>query len=105
VVGAGALCLALISGGSSQGCVQGCVQRPDYLEIQLDRAREAGITATAEVCHGRISEQIVTVANDRRADLIVLATHGKAGVKAFWDNSVAVDVQTRTVKPLLLVPV
>jgi len=80
-------------------------QLKDYLEIQLDRAREAGITATAEVCHGRISEQIVAVANDRRADLIVLATHGKAGVKAFWDNSVAVDVQTRTVKPLLLVPV
>lgn len=80
-------------------------QLKDYLEIQLGRAREAGITVTAEVCYGRIPDQIVEAANIQKTDLIVLATHGKAGTNAFWDNSVAIDVQARTVKPLLLVPV
>jgi len=80
-------------------------QLTGYLEIHLSHALKAGVAATAEVCHGKIPERIVGVANDRNTDLIVLATHGKAGTEAFWDNSVATGVQTRTAKPLLLVPV
>jgi nucleotide-binding universal stress UspA family protein len=79
-------------------------QLRDYLKIHLGHVRETGIFATAEVCDGKIPERIVTAANDQNADLIVMATHGKAGTQAFWDNSVAVDVQSRTVRPLLLVP-
>jgi nucleotide-binding universal stress UspA family protein len=80
-------------------------QLKDYLESRLSEVHAAEIAATAEVCQGKIPEQIVAVADDRNADLIVMATHGKAGTKAFWDNSVAVAVQARTARPLLLVPV
>jgi nucleotide-binding universal stress UspA family protein len=80
-------------------------QLQDYLEHHLAQTRVAGIDATAEVRQGKIPELIVAAANEQGSDLIVMATHGKAGTKAFWDNSVAVGVQTRTMKPLLLVPV
>jgi heterodisulfide reductase subunit A len=39
------------------------------------------------------------------ADLVVLATHRKSGMGAFWSGSVAPRVSSRLERPLLLVPV
>ena len=39
------------------------------------------------------------------ADLIVMATHGKTHLDAFWSGSVAPKVSSRARLPLLLVPV
>ena len=39
------------------------------------------------------------------ADLIVMATHGRSQLGAFWAGSVAPRVSSRVKKPLLLVPV
>ncbi len=48
---------------------------------------------------------MISKAGDRvKADLIVLSTHGKAGVGAFWARSVAPHVARRTTIPLLLIP-
>ena len=39
------------------------------------------------------------------ADLIVFATHGKAGTKAFWAHSIGAKVLAQTARPALLVPI
>jgi nucleotide-binding universal stress UspA family protein len=39
------------------------------------------------------------------ADIIILGTHGKSGIKAFWSGSMAAKVIKQTLRPLLLVPV
>jgi nucleotide-binding universal stress UspA family protein len=48
---------------------------------------------------------IVQTADGCDADIIVLGTHGKAGVEAFWAHSVTAKVLARTRRPRLLVPV
>lgn len=55
------------------------------------------------VRHGRPAEEIVTVARDLHADLIVMATHGRAGIERFVAGSVAERVLTHSPSPLLLV--
>jgi nucleotide-binding universal stress UspA family protein len=47
----------------------------------------------------------VQTADGCDADIIVLGTHGKAGVEAFWAHSVTAKVLARTRRPRLLVPV
>ncbi len=77
----------------------------DYLNGALSQAAEQGIAAAAEIRAGKVSEVIAHAAEEGDADLVVMATHGKAGTKAFWANSVAGSVQAKTRQPLLLVPV
>lgn len=77
----------------------------DYLKKQQVRLEGRGIETTIEVCTGKTAELVVQKAEAVDADLIVLATHGKIGTRAFWANSAAVRVQAETHHPLLLVPV
>jgi nucleotide-binding universal stress UspA family protein len=76
-----------------------------YLGRLLNRAEEQGLEVIGEVKYGKIAKTICAVAEFTEADLIVLATHGKAGAEAFWANSIAAQVQGQTQRPLLLVPV
>lgn len=76
-----------------------------YLDGLQARLRERGIEATAEVCHGKTADLVVQKAVAAGADLIVLATHGNIGTRAFWANSAAARIQAETERPLLLVPV
>ena len=48
---------------------------------------------------------IVELAGQTGADLIVLATHGKSGLDAFWAGSATPNVASRSAVPLMLVPV
>ena len=76
----------------------------EYLEGVRSRASARGIEADTVLRYGDVAEEIVQAAVDKRAELIVLGTHGKAGTKAFWANSVAARVQGLTDRALLLVP-
>jgi nucleotide-binding universal stress UspA family protein len=76
-----------------------------YLENMLIRTDARGVTATGEIRYGKVVKMICETADGINADLIVLATHGKAGTEAFWANSVAAQVQKLTTRPLLLCPV
>ncbi len=62
------------------------------------------IKSVAEVARGDPASMILKCAEQAAADLIVLSTHGKAGVNAFWARSVAPSVAQRTKTPLLLIP-
>jgi len=82
-------------------------ERLRYLRGVTERLRadRPGLDTSSEVRRGEPAETIVTEAAGGGADLIVLATHGKAGSEAFWAGSIAALVLEKTALPVLLVPV
>ena len=69
----------------------------------LQRMRTMISTATTvETARGDPAKMIVSVAHRVQADLIVMATHGRMGLDAFWSASVAPKVLNEYVGPLLL---
>lgn len=64
----------------------------------------AGVSARANVLRGEPAREVVAAAEKMNADLVVLATHGKAGSQAFWSGSVAAKIIRDCPRPLLLVP-
>jgi nucleotide-binding universal stress UspA family protein len=77
----------------------------EYLHRHITTLQAEGFTATADVRRGEPAKAIISTAEQTRADLIVLATHGKTGMDAFWSGSATPNVASRSVIPLLLVPV
>lgn len=76
-----------------------------YLIRHARRLQQAGIPATAEVRRGEPVADILDAAIQSGSDLIVLATHGKTGLDAFWSGSATPAVTGRASRSLLLVPV
>ena len=76
-----------------------------YLQRQVSGFKAQGASVSAEVRRGDPASVIVETAAACETDIIVLATHGKAGLEAFWAHSVAAGVLVKTRRPLLLVPV
>jgi nucleotide-binding universal stress UspA family protein len=77
----------------------------DYLGAHLTRLRQAGLEVSAEVERGDPLKAIVKTARRIEADLIVMGTHGKTGMEAFWSGSLTPKVSGKAKIPLLLVPV
>ena len=59
--------------------------------------------AKAVLLEGVAHEQIVRAARARRADLIVVGTHGRSGLARFFLGSVAGRVATMATCPVLTV--
>jgi nucleotide-binding universal stress UspA family protein len=64
-----------------------------------------GIQTSISIRRGDPAEEIAEGAREQHADLVVLATHGRAGMNAFWSGSVAPRVPALCSAPLLFVPV
>lgn len=77
----------------------------EYLEEKITRLLKAGVTVSAEVERGDPARQVVQSADTQNSQLIVLGTHGKSGMNAFWAGSVAPKIVEQTHRPILLVPV
>jgi nucleotide-binding universal stress UspA family protein len=75
------------------------------LQARVQELRDQGLNANAHVLRGDPAGVIVDFARRLRADLVVLATHGRLGMGAFWEGSVANSVCSRCTAPVLLVPV
>jgi nucleotide-binding universal stress UspA family protein len=76
-----------------------------YLHCKATEMQASGLSTTAEVCRGDPASAIAHTAQRAQADLVVMGTHGKSGMDAFWSGSVAAQVSGRSRVPLLLVPV
>jgi len=76
-----------------------------HLHQEATGLQASGLHAAAEVCRGDPAAGIARAAESARADLIVMGTHGKSGMEAFWSGSVAAQVARHSRVPLLLVPV
>jgi len=76
-----------------------------YLQQHLAQLQATGLTATALVSRGEPARVIGQTARRAQADLIVLGTHGKTSLAAFWAGSITPKVVSQPHVPLLLVPV
>ena len=76
-----------------------------YVTEIVARLAGTGLTVTAEVGRGDPTAMILDTAKRSLADLIVLGTHGRSGLDAFWSASVAPRIALKTQVPVLLVPV
>jgi nucleotide-binding universal stress UspA family protein len=85
------------------------------LELTAEHAREfaaetqaelgrRGVVAKAKVMRGDLERTIARLAEKEDADLVVLGTHGRAGLDAFWEGSKAARILHRLKRPVLLVP-
>ena len=76
----------------------------DHLHQHVISLRGQGLAASAQVARGDPATQIARAADVQDANLIVLSTHRKTGLAAFWSKSVAPRVAQATKKPVLLLP-
>jgi nucleotide-binding universal stress UspA family protein len=78
-----------------------------HAQAQLDRllgkAKKAGVRAKGLLMDGVPHEQITRVARSRRADLVVIGTHGRTGLAKFFLGSVAGRVVSTAPCPVLTV--
>jgi nucleotide-binding universal stress UspA family protein len=76
----------------------------EHLQTHLDELNNAGYKVTAEISRGDPATVITETAKRVEADLIILSTHRKAGMEAFWARSVAPNVVRWSKIPVLLLP-
>lgn len=76
-----------------------------YVTDVVARLAGTGQSVTAEVGRGDPTAMILETAKRIGADLIVLGTHGRSGLDAFWSASVAPRIARTANLPVLLVPV
>jgi nucleotide-binding universal stress UspA family protein len=63
-----------------------------------------GIQVECEVREGETANEIVQTVSERAADLVVLGTHGRAGLERFAMGSVAEKVLRKATCPVMTVP-
>lgn len=73
------------------------------LDRLLARARKAGVRAKGLLLEGIPHDRIVRAARSRRADLLVLGTHGRTGLPRLFLGSVAARVVASAPCPVLTV--
>jgi nucleotide-binding universal stress UspA family protein len=75
----------------------------DIAEAAARRLREAGRRASASVARGAPATELIRVANERAADLIVIATRGRTGLRRLLLGSVARNVMHHATCSVLIV--
>lgn len=76
----------------------------ELIRVETQSLRNRGFTVSGHVLRGDPADLIADAANTSSVDLTVLATHGKTGMKAFWEGSVAHRICSFSRVPLLLIP-
>ncbi len=75
----------------------------EKLAETVERFRGSGaVKVIPDVRRGRPHEEILKEASQRKADLIVIASHGKTGLKKYFLGSVAERVMQEAACPVLL---
>jgi len=76
-----------------------------FLGERKAELQRQGLSVSSQVTRGDPARVINSAVRALQPDLIVLGTHGKSGLEAVWEGSVASKVLRRSRVPLLLVPV
>jgi nucleotide-binding universal stress UspA family protein len=74
----------------------------EYLKRHVEQLQEAGLSTSATVARGEPADVIRDTAARLAADLIVLGTHGAAGMEAFWSGSLGQKLLGRIPASFLL---
>jgi nucleotide-binding universal stress UspA family protein len=75
-----------------------------YLKRKKSEMQRTGLEVFIRLDRGNPAELIRKTADEVSADLIVLGTHGRFGMDAFWSGSVASRVCSLSNVPMLLIP-
>ena len=81
-----------------------CVEADGYVRRQTERLLQQGLRVEGVVLRGDPASTLLRLVKESDASLLVLATHGHAGLGAFWAASVAPRVLAGTTLPTLLIP-
>ncbi|MCG3142154.1 MAG: hypothetical protein HDKAJFGB_03542 [Anaerolineae bacterium] len=76
-----------------------------YVDEKIAALHARNLRAVGHVARGDVVTKILERATAVHADLIVMATHGRAGLDAFWSGSIAPRVVNRAPIPVLLLRV
>jgi nucleotide-binding universal stress UspA family protein len=68
----------------------------EHLAGHVQALRAEGLAASAAIARGDPAAEIVSAGKRWKADLMLLATHRRAGMDAFWARSVAPNIARRT---------
>jgi len=74
-----------------------------HLSVLQAKARKAGVKAVALLLEGVVHEEIARAAKSKKADLIVIGTHGRTGLAEFFLGSVASRVAAVASCPVMTV--
>lgn len=74
-----------------------------YLDKIAAQLKEKGVEVKSQVRFGNAAEEIIKLAADIRADVVVMATHGRSGIGRWVLGSVAERILHEGYSPLLLV--
>jgi nucleotide-binding universal stress UspA family protein len=77
----------------------------EYLNEKAAIWRAKGLQVTARVRRGDVAKELAAEVARADCHLIVLGTHGRSGIDAFWSGSTAPKIVGHMRIPLLLVPV
>ncbi len=74
----------------------------DYLEGLATELRTPDLLVSTEVRRGKTTRALADEAAEPGVGLVVVATHGRAGLQAIWAGSVGARLLSRTKAPVLL---
>lgn len=69
----------------------------------ISKYADSGITIETKVLEGYPSTALLEVAKNEKADLIVMGSHGRTGLKRLWLGSIAESVVQEATIPVLIV--
>ena len=75
----------------------------DYLDEQVKRLKARGIDVDAKVIFGLASQTLTQYAEKNGIDLIIIATHGRSGIREWFWGSVAERVLKTSKIPILMI--
>ena len=93
----------LISSAFVEYAKQAKAHTSEVMSRAADEAKSAGVVCeTMQMTHDHPYQAIVTIAKEKGCDLIVMASHGRAGIAAVVLGSVTTKVLTHTKIPVLV---
>lgn len=80
-----------------------CAAATRTIDAAVDAARAAGVEADASILEGHAGDVVLAAAREDRADLIVMGSHGRRGLRRFFLGSVAESVVRNAAVAVLVV--
>jgi len=76
----------------------------EYIDNTVSSLNAEKIETEAIVIYGSAADKILNYSKQNDIDLIIMATHGRSGVKRWWMGSVAEKIISQSITPVLLIP-
>lgn len=75
----------------------------DYLDQVVNQFKQEGTQLQSEVLTGRVADSLVDFAEKNDCDLMLIATHGRSGVRRWVRGSIADKILHSSTVPVLIV--